>query len=255
MTVLPVGDAGLLVEVDGLPEVLALADAVRAAPPAGRARRGARARARCCSCSTPAPTSGATRRAVLELPVEPGAAAAASGEVVQIDVVYDGPDLDEVARLTGLGADGVVAAHTGEPWRVAFGGFAPGFAYLAGGDARLDVARRDEPRTTVPAGSVGLAGEFSGVYPRPSPGRLAADRPHRRRAVGPRAGRPAAARRLGAVPGGVVNRACRHRVRSPVTRASSRCSPPARSRWCRTSAGPGWPRPGSAAPGPPTGPR
>ena len=53
---------------------------------------------------------------------------------------------------------------------MAFGGFAPGFAYLVGGDARLDVARRDEPRTTVPAGSVGLAGEFSGVYPRPSPG-------------------------------------------------------------------------------------
>ena len=85
-------------------------------------------------------------------------------------MTYDGPDLEEVGQLTGLGADGVVAAHTGTPWRVAFGGFAPGFAYLAGGDPRLDVARRDEPRTTVPAGSVGLAGEFSGVYPRPSPG-------------------------------------------------------------------------------------
>jgi KipI family sensor histidine kinase inhibitor len=53
---------------------------------------------------------------------------------------------------------------------VAFGGFAPGFAYLVDGDPRLDVARRAEPRTTVPAGAVGLAGEFSGVYPRPSPG-------------------------------------------------------------------------------------
>jgi KipI family sensor histidine kinase inhibitor len=72
--------------------------------------------------------------------------------------------------LTGLGADGVVAAHTGTPWRVAFGGFAPGFAYLTGGDPRLDVARRDEPRTSVPAGSVGLGGEFSGIYPRASPG-------------------------------------------------------------------------------------
>ena len=61
-------------------------------------------------------------------------------------------------------------AHTGDRWRVAFGGFAPGFAYLVSGDSRWDVARRDEPRTTVPAGSVGLAGEFSGVYPRPSPG-------------------------------------------------------------------------------------
>jgi KipI family sensor histidine kinase inhibitor len=53
---------------------------------------------------------------------------------------------------------------------VAFGGFAPGFAYLVGGDPRLQVPRRDEPRTKVPAGAVGLAGEFSGVYPRQSPG-------------------------------------------------------------------------------------
>ena len=64
----------------------------------------------------------------------------------------------------------MVAAHTGTPWRVAFGGFAPGFAYLVGGDARLQVPRRDSPRTKVPAGAVGLAGEFSGVYPRESPG-------------------------------------------------------------------------------------
>ena len=85
-------------------------------------------------------------------------------------MTYDGPDLAEVARLTGLDEDEVVAAHTGTPWRIAFGGFAPGFAYLTGGDERLRVPRRDEPRTTVPAGAVGLAGEFSGVYPRPSPG-------------------------------------------------------------------------------------
>ncbi|HWJ08268.1 MAG TPA: allophanate hydrolase subunit 1 [Nocardioides sp.] len=91
------------------------------------------------------------------------------GELV-IPVVYDGPDLDAVAALTGLSRDEVVAAHTGTPWQVAFGGFAPGFAYLVGGDPRLRVPRRDQPRTTVPAGSVGLAGEFSGVYPRASPG-------------------------------------------------------------------------------------
>ena len=64
----------------------------------------------------------------------------------------------------------MVAAHTGTPWRVGFGGFAPGFAYLVGGDSRLEVPRRAEPRTKVPVGSVGLAGEFSGVYPRESPG-------------------------------------------------------------------------------------
>jgi biotin-dependent carboxylase-like uncharacterized protein len=87
-----------------------------------------------------------------------------------LDVVYDGPDLDEVGRLTGLGAAGVVAAHTGTPWRVAFCGFAPGFGYLAGGDPRLRVPRRESPRAEVPSGAVGLAGEYSGVYPRRSPG-------------------------------------------------------------------------------------
>ncbi len=92
---------------------------------------------------------------------------------IEIDVVYDGADLDEVARLTGMTPDQVVAAHTGTQWRVGFGGFAPGFAYLIGGIGvaeRLNVPRQSEPRTRVPAGSVALAGEFSGVYPRESPG-------------------------------------------------------------------------------------
>jgi len=89
---------------------------------------------------------------------------------IEIDVVYDGADLDEVARLTGMTPDQVVAAHTGTLWQVGFGGFAPGFAYLVGGDERLNVPRQSEPRTRVPAGSVALAGEFSGVYPRESPG-------------------------------------------------------------------------------------
>ncbi|PRC47306.1 allophanate hydrolase, partial [Mycobacterium sp. ITM-2017-0098] len=89
---------------------------------------------------------------------------------VTLDVVYDGEDMGEVARLTGLTPDEVVAAHTERCWRVGFSGFAPGFAYLVGGDERLVVPRRSEPRTKVPVGSVGLAGEFSGVYPRESPG-------------------------------------------------------------------------------------
>ena len=80
------------------------------------------------------------------------------------------PDLDDVAARTGLTPAQVIEAHTGTPWRVAFGGFAPGFAYLVGGDPRLEVSRRAEPRTRVPAGAVGLAGEFSGIYPRESPG-------------------------------------------------------------------------------------
>ena len=83
---------------------------------------------------------------------------------------YDGPDLSDVARHTGLSEEEVVEAHTGTPWRVAFGGFAPGFGYLAGGDERLRVPRRDSARTAVPAGAVALADRFSGVYPRESPG-------------------------------------------------------------------------------------
>lgn len=87
-----------------------------------------------------------------------------------LDVRYDGEDLAEVADYAGLSIDDVVAAHTGSLWRVAFGGFTPGFAYLVGGDPRLQVPRRSEPRTRVPAGSVALAGEFSGMYPRETPG-------------------------------------------------------------------------------------
>lgn len=92
------------------------------------------------------------------------------GVDVVIDVVYDGADLDAVARHAGLTTAQVVDAHTATPWQVAFGGFAPGFAYLVGGDPRLAVPRRRDPRASVPAGSVGLAGEFSGIYPRRSPG-------------------------------------------------------------------------------------
>ena len=96
--------------------------------------------------------------------------AAEAGDEIEVPVTYDGPDLADVASHTGLSEDEIVAAHTGTPWTVAFGGFAPGFAYLVGGDERLAVPRRESPRTSVPAGSVGLAGEFSGVYPRSSPG-------------------------------------------------------------------------------------
>ncbi|WP_219413009.1 5-oxoprolinase subunit B family protein [Pseudonocardia nigra] len=168
MNVLACGDSALLCEVGELAEVLALADALRADPPAGVVDVVPAARTVLLPLE-PGTDLAAVRRSVLALEVEPGTAPP-DGDAVEIEVVYDGPDLDEVGRLTGLGADGVVAAHTATPWRVAFGGFAPGFMYLVGGDPRLDVARRAEPRTSVPAGSVGLAGEFSGVYPRSSPG-------------------------------------------------------------------------------------
>lgn len=89
---------------------------------------------------------------------------------VQIPVRYDGPDLDDVAELTGLTVDEVVTRHSAATYSVAFGGFAPGFAYLTGLDPALHVARLAEPRTSVPAGAVAIAGEYSAVYPRSTPG-------------------------------------------------------------------------------------
>lgn len=102
--------------------------------------------------------------------------APAVADTVVIPVRYDGPDLDTVAGLLGTTTDEVIARHTGATWRVEFAGFAPGFAYLttddpdATAETGLDVPRRDEPRTRIPAGSVGLAGPYSGVYPSASPG-------------------------------------------------------------------------------------
>jgi KipI family sensor histidine kinase inhibitor len=91
-------------------------------------------------------------------------------DTVPIPVDYSGPDLAEVADRTGMSPDEVVAAHTGQVWTVAFCGFAPGFGYLVGEHDRLRVPRRERPRTAVPAGAVGLADAFSGVYPRSGPG-------------------------------------------------------------------------------------
>jgi KipI family sensor histidine kinase inhibitor len=87
-----------------------------------------------------------------------------------IDVVYDGEDLADVARATNLTVDEVVAAHTGAEYRVALCGFTPGFAYISGLPDTLRLPRRATPRERVPAGSVAIAGEWTGVYPRSSPG-------------------------------------------------------------------------------------
>jgi allophanate hydrolase subunit 1 len=89
---------------------------------------------------------------------------------VVIPVSYDGPDLADVAQATGLAIDEVISAHLAAEYRVAFCGFMPGFSYLVGLDARLYVPRRRTPRTRVAAGAVGIADEFTGVYPRDSPG-------------------------------------------------------------------------------------
>lgn len=176
MRVLPYGDRGLLVELADAAEVVAWTDALADAPGREELVEDVIPGARTVLVTA---RDGVSVERVREMvpdeehldPGDPGVCRQGpSRREIEIPVTYDGPDLGEVAELTGLGADEVVAAHTGTPWRVAFGGFAPGFAYLVGGDPRLEVPRRESPRTAVPAGSVGLAGEFSGVYPRSSPG-------------------------------------------------------------------------------------
>lgn len=92
-----------------------------------------------------------------------------AGEVT-IPVQYDGEDLADVADLLGVSTEEVVARHLAAEWQVAFSGFAPGFGYAVGSDPLFDVPRRSSPRTRVPGGSVALAGHFTGVYPRESPG-------------------------------------------------------------------------------------
>lgn len=89
---------------------------------------------------------------------------------VELRVVYDGADLDEVARAVGITTDEVVNAHLGATYEVDTLGFAPGFAYLVGLDPRLHVARRATPRARVPAGALAIAGEYTAVYPFASPG-------------------------------------------------------------------------------------
>ena len=167
------GDQALLLEFDSTAEVLAWTEALNEAGLPGVLDIVPASRTVLIKLAGPryqAPTRqrlGKLR--VTAEAVSDATAPAERGADIEIDVVYDGADLDEVARLTGLTTDQVIAAHTSTPWQVGFGGFAPGFAYLIGGDGRLEVPRQSEPRTRVPAGSVGLAGEFSGVYPRESP--------------------------------------------------------------------------------------
>lgn len=168
------GDRALLLEFGTTTEVLAWTETLRAAELPGMVDVVPAARTVLIILASPGLQTPTRQRLSRVAPPADDIADSTSPPAgttdIVLDVTYDGEDLDDVARLTGMSVDEVVAAHTGWPWRVGFTGFAPGFGYLLGGDERLAVPRRAEPRTKVPIGAVGLAGAFSGVYPRESPG-------------------------------------------------------------------------------------
>jgi len=168
---LPAGDRAVLVAVDGIDQALRVARGLGAlrevedVVPAGesvlvRFRPGADLGARLEDLEL---LVGRALHAYAASPT------AESGEIVVV-VSYHGPDLDDVARASGLTTAEVVAAHTATVWTAAFAGFAPGFVYLVGGDPRLVAPRRPEPRAAVEPGSVALAGDYCGIYPSRSPG-------------------------------------------------------------------------------------
>jgi KipI family sensor histidine kinase inhibitor len=168
---LPVGPYAVLAEVDSVAEAAALYATLRAARLDGLVELVPAART---VLAVAAPT--AEGRASLDrLPsivdsFGPAAAPPEDGPLVELAIRYDGADLAETAQLLGMPPDEVVRRHAAADYQVAFSGFAPGFGYLTGLPPQLHVPRLAAPRTRVPAGAVGLAGEFCGVYPRESPG-------------------------------------------------------------------------------------
>lgn len=168
MRALRVGADAVLVEVASPAEATALhAEVVRRVGAGGLSVTDVVPAARTVLLDgVPDPASLAREVADWDVPQVP----AAVGETVHIPVRYDGPDLADVAACWGVDVAEVAAIHAAGTYRVAFGGFAPGFGYLTGLGPDRSVPRRATPRTEVPAGAVALAGEFTGVYPRASPG-------------------------------------------------------------------------------------
>ncbi len=168
--ILPVGEDALLVELDSGTEAQALhAELLRLRAqgsfPAVRELVPAARTVLLDGLSEPADRVAA-RLAALPLPPAPPP----THEVIEIPVRYDGPDLAEVAALWGVSSTEAPRIHASFDFRVAFCGFAPGFGYLTGLPERYTVPRHTTPRASVPSGSVALAGPYTGVYPRSSPG-------------------------------------------------------------------------------------
>ena len=164
MRVLPFGPSAVLAEYDSLAEVMAVDDALRASGLAGLEDVVPAAR------TVMVTFSRVDRVALHALLVPTVAGPRPPGPVVEIPVVYDGVDLDEVAAASGLSTDEVIEVHSSQIYSAAFLGFTPGWAYLVGLPDSLRLPRRSTPRTSVAAGSVAIANEFTGVYPTVSPG-------------------------------------------------------------------------------------
>jgi len=168
MRILRCGERAALVEVDSLEQVLGLFQALRAKPPAGVVELVPAARTVLVGYDPAEADFTALSAELRRYPVT-ATAGAGAGELT-LPVRYDGEDLPGVADATGLSVREVVRRHTAATYTVAFCGFAPGFGYLTGLDRELQLPRLDSPRTTVPGGAVAIAGEYTGVYPGPSPG-------------------------------------------------------------------------------------
>ena len=168
MRLLPCGDRALLAEVADAGERRRLDATLRRHPLRGSVEHVPGARTVLVVAGAPQDLPGLAA-ALRELVLDPDEAPDESDELV-IEVRYDGPDLQDVASSIGISPDEVVERHTTQVWTVEFAGFAPGFGYLTGSAGGPEVPRRHSPRTRIPAGSVGLAGPYSGIYPRPSPG-------------------------------------------------------------------------------------
>lgn len=168
MRALPVGDDALLVEVASGEQAQALhAELLRRRAEGSLAVREIVPAARTVLLDGLAdPVRWASELTSSEVPPAPPRAR----ELIELPVRYDGPDLAEVAAHWKVSEHEVARIHAGTEFTVAFCGFAPGFGYLTGLPARYDVPRRATPRTAVPAGAVALAGPYTGVYPRSSPG-------------------------------------------------------------------------------------
>lgn len=170
------GTDGLLVDLAGAGQVRALDDALRSAPPVGVVDVVPAARTvlvrfgSSVAADAAVDEVAAAARAASRATGGPGPADRSPAGEVELPVRYDGPDLAEVARLTGLIPEEVVRRHAASAYTVAFGGFMPGFAYLTGLDPALHVPRRATPRERVPAGAVAVAGEYAAVYPAATPG-------------------------------------------------------------------------------------